>query len=189
MPQYATPAPSRPPAVESSTLSVSSCRSSRARRAPSASRTAISRCRPLARASSRPATLAHAISSSSATALIRIVSSVASRSRCSFSTSRAGSTRSEGSFAALHIGWPACSTALRKIAFDALCACAMLTPGCSRPSSSSHQFCIVRLPAPQSISIRGIIAMLIHRSCVLPGVKCVKRFDATPTIVKGTWFS
>ena len=51
-------------------LSVSNCRTMRPRPAPSAARTAISRCRAVARASSRFATFAHAISSTSVTAPI-----------------------------------------------------------------------------------------------------------------------
>ena len=63
-------APSRPraPASESSTLSVSSCRMMRPRPAPMAARIAISRRRPTARASSRFATFAQAISSTKLTA-------------------------------------------------------------------------------------------------------------------------
>ena len=51
----------------SKTLSVSSCRTSRCHPAPSAVRIATSFCRPLARVSRRFATLAQAISSTSAT--------------------------------------------------------------------------------------------------------------------------
>ena len=55
---------------ESRMLSIRSCRTIRARPAPIARRTAISRCRDAARASSRLATLAQAISSTSPTAAI-----------------------------------------------------------------------------------------------------------------------
>ncbi len=68
MPQRATRTPSAPPMAESSRLSVSSCLMSRARPAPSARRTAISRDRAEARASSRLAMFAQAISSTNATA-------------------------------------------------------------------------------------------------------------------------
>jgi hypothetical protein len=54
-------------------LSVSSARTTRPREAPSASRTLISRLRVAARASIRLATLAHAISSTNATAIDMIV--------------------------------------------------------------------------------------------------------------------
>ena len=64
-------APATPPASESSTLSVSSCRMMRPRPAPMAARIAISRRRPTARASSRFATLAQAISSTKLTAPTR----------------------------------------------------------------------------------------------------------------------
>ena len=56
--------PSGAAASAISTLSVSSWRTMRPRPAPSAERTAISRCRTVALDSSRFATLAHAISSS-----------------------------------------------------------------------------------------------------------------------------
>ena len=58
--------PSAPPAKASIRLSVSSCRTSRPRVAPSESRTEISFCRVVARESSRLATLAQTISSTSA---------------------------------------------------------------------------------------------------------------------------
>ena len=56
------------PAIASSRLSTSSCRTRRVRLAPRAARTAISCSRPAARLSSMLATLVHAISSSIATA-------------------------------------------------------------------------------------------------------------------------
>ena len=64
----ASSSPSAPPASESSKLSVSSWRSRRIRDAPSALRIATSLCRAMARESSRFATLAQAISSTSPTA-------------------------------------------------------------------------------------------------------------------------
>ena len=65
--QYASCKPTRPPATESSTLSTRCSRTSRPRPAPSARRTAVSFWRDDARVSSRLATLAHAISSTSPT--------------------------------------------------------------------------------------------------------------------------
>ena len=59
-----------PPIMESSTLSVRSCRTMRPRAAPMAARIAISRERPIARANSRLATLAQAISRTQPTAPI-----------------------------------------------------------------------------------------------------------------------
>ena len=59
-------APASVPAAASSRLSISICRTRRAREAPSAARTAISRAAPVARASSSPATFRHAVSSTSA---------------------------------------------------------------------------------------------------------------------------
>ena len=67
-PHTASPSPSAPPASASSTLSVSSWRTSRRREAPSAARIATSRSRVATRASIRLATLAQAISRTSPTA-------------------------------------------------------------------------------------------------------------------------
>ena len=68
MPAYAKPQPTTVPPSPSSTLSTSSCRTTRHRLAPSAARIAISRSRAVDRAKSMFATLAQAISKSSATA-------------------------------------------------------------------------------------------------------------------------
>ena len=62
-----TTAPSTPPIVESTRLSVSSCRITRRRPAPSADRIASSRVRTVARASSKLATFAQHISSTNPT--------------------------------------------------------------------------------------------------------------------------
>ena len=62
--------PSAPPAADKTRLSTSNCRISRARLAPSASRTAISFCRADARAISRLARLEQAISKTRATIAI-----------------------------------------------------------------------------------------------------------------------
>jgi hypothetical protein len=72
--QYASSRPASPPAVDRIVLSVSNWRMMRPRPAPSAARTAISRPRPDARASSRLAVFAHAIKSSIPTALTIISS-------------------------------------------------------------------------------------------------------------------
>jgi hypothetical protein len=58
---YASRSPSAPPALESSTASVNSCRNTRPRPAPSAERIAISLRRLKARVKSRLPTLAHAM--------------------------------------------------------------------------------------------------------------------------------
>ncbi len=68
MPRNARATPTTAPRSESRTLSVRSWRSRRLRVAPIASLTAISLCRLAARASSRLATFAQAIRSTSATA-------------------------------------------------------------------------------------------------------------------------
>ena len=67
-PTHPSPTPRVPPAVERSTLSVSNCRITRTRPAPRADRTATSVRRAGPRASCRPATFAHAINSTKATA-------------------------------------------------------------------------------------------------------------------------
>ncbi len=69
-PQYAIAKPAAAPSTASSTDSVSSCRTSRERVAPSAARILISRERALARASSRFARLTQAMSSTTATTVI-----------------------------------------------------------------------------------------------------------------------
>ena len=74
IPQPASANPALPPTRERIRLSVSNCRINRARPAPSASRTPISRCRTVERASSRFATLRQAISRTNATTTIRILS-------------------------------------------------------------------------------------------------------------------
>ena len=62
----ASTTPAEAPSAESTTLSVSSWRTSRPRPAPSARRIAISRWRAAVRTSSRPATLAQAMHSTAA---------------------------------------------------------------------------------------------------------------------------
>ena len=68
VPHQVPTAPSPPPRMASTNVSVTSCRATRGCRAPSARRTANSRCRSLTRAESRPATLAQAINSTATTA-------------------------------------------------------------------------------------------------------------------------
>ena len=72
--QNATTSPATPPARPSTTLSARNCCTSRQRPAPSAARTATSRVRPLARASSRLATFTQATRRTSVTAPSRISS-------------------------------------------------------------------------------------------------------------------
>ncbi len=67
-PTNAIPSPAAALAADSSTLSVSSCRTSRARLAPTARRMAISRLRTVPRANSRLAMFTHAINSTKLTA-------------------------------------------------------------------------------------------------------------------------
>ena len=121
---FAMTRPAAPPSRPSSRLSVSSWRTSRCQLAPSAVRTAISFCRPVARVSSRLATLAHAISSTSVTD----PSTTSTASRTSPTTdSTSGTTsmvkvRSRLSFSRMRPAMAATS------AF----ACAIVTPGFRR---------------------------------------------------------
>ena len=80
-PQKANRRPSKLPATASSRLSVRAWRTSRARVAPRADRSAISLCRAAPRASSRLATLVQAASKTSATAAINNVSGLPNSSR------------------------------------------------------------------------------------------------------------
>ena len=66
----ASSTPTTPPASASNTLSVSNCRTNRARLAPNDKRIAISLRRPAARATNSPARFVHAISNTSATVSI-----------------------------------------------------------------------------------------------------------------------
>lgn len=72
MPQTANTRPAMPPSTPSTVLSASSCATSRPRPAPMAARTAISRARDAPRASSRFATLPHAMKKTSITAPSRM---------------------------------------------------------------------------------------------------------------------
>ena len=82
--QYASATPAVPPAAARSALSVRSWRTIRPRAAPSESRTAISCCLALERTINRPARLAQATSSTTATAAIRIRSGSENCRRSSF---------------------------------------------------------------------------------------------------------
>ena len=69
---YASASPATAPARPMTALSISSCRAMRDREAPSAARTLISAWRRVARASSRLATFAQAMSSTKLTAVSRV---------------------------------------------------------------------------------------------------------------------
>ena len=118
-----------------STASVSSCRTIRHRPAPSAVRIEISRCRTEARASSRLATLAHAISSTSVTAHIiaRIISSTSSGS-IHDSSGRIGGAPA---LVFVRVGF---RSRRRVTPWRSALACAVVTPGFSRANT-----CVPRL--------------------------------------------
>ncbi len=113
---------------------MSNWRTSRARPAPTASRTAISCRRAVARASSRLATLAHAISSTSPTTPI---STLPASTSCCWNCggkvpSVIGRTASERPRKSVGKA----SSSPLPMAFTLACACSKLTPGFSRPTAS-----------------------------------------------------
>ena len=105
---------------------MSSCRTSRGRDAPSAVRIAISPLRAVARASSRLATLPQAMSRTSPTAPMSMMSDWAAASPTT--TSRYGTSRS------FHVSFSGYScSSWRAIPSISRCACATVTPGARRP--------------------------------------------------------
>ena len=134
---HANATPAAAPRPASTTASVSNCCTSRARLAPTAMRTAISFCRADARASSMPATFAHAMRSTRPTA--PIVPMTAHEIRPSASgctrTSVVGSAamvRSRLVTGCSAASWAATTSRLA-------CACAGVTPGLRRPLRNSQR--------------------------------------------------
>ena len=125
-PHAAIRTPTSAPAIDRTMLSVNSWRSSRPDPAPRADRTANSLARLVARASSRLATLEHAISSTNSTAPI----SRKSAGRGSPTTSSWSENRltTQFVFVSTYCLW-------RRTAIVSICACAaaMVTPGFRRP--------------------------------------------------------
>ena len=120
----ATSSPATPPMRPSSAVSVRSWRTSRCQRAPSATRTAISFWRAVARVSNRFATLAHAMSRTSVT---EPITTNTARRTLPTTDSTSGTTsivkvRSRLSFSRIRAAMAATSA----------CACAIVTPGFSR---------------------------------------------------------
>ena len=125
-----TPMPSIPPSTASTRLSVSSCLMMRPRAAPSADRTAISRVRAAARASSRLATFAQHRSSTKPTTPSRNIDVVAK----SLPTmpARTGSTITP---VPLFASGYACASR-SAMTFSSACAASIVTPGFSRATTS-----------------------------------------------------
>ena len=98
MPQIAKSTPRTPPRDASTTLSVSNCRTTRSRLAPTLSRNAISRRRAAARASSRFAIFAHAIARINPTSSIRTYSGLENWRRSASSPPAPSFSRSSGRF-------------------------------------------------------------------------------------------
>ncbi len=133
--QRAKSTPRTPPATARSVLSVSSCLTSRPRPAPRATRIAISRSRPEARAMRRLATLTHAMSSTRPTA----------PSRMSIDCLTTGSLRASSSGTAmapptppLDWGGMCASCTMAPAAATSDRAWASVTPGRSRPIASNQ---------------------------------------------------
>ena len=139
-PNSGTRSPAAAPREAKTTLSARSCRTSRSRPAPSAARIVNSRWRRAARATSRLATLAQAISSTKLTAPSRMSSSgrVLPYSRsCSVATSTVASRRNWGRY----------SFVRSNSAVSSVRAWAMVTPGASRPTTRTAH-AITVLPPP-----------------------------------------
>ncbi len=170
-PAYARATPNAPPRSDSTTLSVTSCRSRRPRPAPSAERTASSDCRADARASSSEAMFTHVIRSTKATAPI---STSSGRRTSPSSASRTGITvtsvqsRSSTSRSAIRRTMPVIS----------LRAWSMLTPGARRPTTSRK-----RLQRPRPMPSSGIVDSGIQKSRRSAGK--VKSGGMTPSTVNG----
>ena len=119
-------------------LSSSICRSSCARLAPSASRTAISRCRFAPCASSRFATLAQAMQSTSSTTI-----EIASRNNCMDCRSRGGNAPVGSRWKPSPLSVAGFCVAKREPRTSiSACASAWVTPGFNRAATRSH--CVPR---------------------------------------------
>ena len=131
---------------------MSSWRTIRRRVAPSAPRIAISRCRAAPRASSRFATFAQAMSSTNATA----PASTSSAGR----TSPASSSRSE-STRTVHPVSKSGNSAARPaaIVFICVCACAIVAPGFSRPTTEMLRPRGVRAEAGSGYGIQRSVGL------------------------------
>ena len=129
VPAQAVSSPMMPPATERTALSVASWRRTRTRVAPSAPRRAISRSRLVARASSRCATLAQAISSRKPTAT---KSTTSARRACLTTSCCSGMTRTR-----ISPDWcSGCSArSCRAIPSMSAWACSNVTCGLSRPNT------------------------------------------------------
>lgn len=104
LPAQASARPATPPMIESVTASVNNCVTSRRRGAPSAMRRLISRRRASPRESSRLATLAHTIRSTTPTALSKAI-----RNGRAEPTSWSRSWWISGTSGAAMLNWPGCS--------------------------------------------------------------------------------
>ena len=172
--------PSAPPRHAMTTLSVSSCLTRRPRLAPSASRTAISRTRAVARESSSPATFAHAIASTITVAAIITSPSVLNSPRKSGS-SRAYGITANGLGSVMRPSVPRlvsgnCFARLAASTFSRACASRAVTPAASRPTTRSPR-------SPRSPGVGGGGTSGVHRSTRRPSSSPSKRGGSTPTTV------
>ena len=168
-PRYASGTPTITPPKAMRRLSVSSCRASRARPAPIAARTAISRWRVAARDSRRFETFTHAISSSSPTAAKRI-HSVSRRplGNVSLNESRPTRQRLSGNCAGSRCARSA------TIGRRSASACASVTPAFSRPSTCTFLTPSMTLPCSKTTGT------------YTSAPRHMKRLGITPTTVRLT---
>ena len=178
-PKYARKTPSRLPLVASRRDSVSTCRASRVRLAPSEIRIANSCCRAAPRAKSMLAKLLHAINSSRPTMAMSNSSGFAHCSRRLDKPVPAGST---SSFifrrkALLLVASSDCHSTL-----ISACACVMETPGFKRPTNHSEPLWL------SGRSTIGSRAKGSQMSCRLSTCKPENSRGATPITATGTIF-
>ena len=128
VPCQASNNPKAPPRIARSKLSTKSCRTMRARLAPSAARNPISFCRETPRARSRFATFVHAMSKTNPTAPSRMSRAL----RISpLNCVRSGTSRMPQ--LVLKSGY--CCDRRAPIVFISACACSSVTPGLRRPTA------------------------------------------------------
>ncbi len=135
-PTYASATPTRLPAAESNSDSVSTCRTSRSRPAPSETRTAISRCRAAPRASSMLATFVHMRTSRTPTIAITTRSGAAKPRRSVENPAVAGTTSIvTRRHCALPLAAAVSSILVRSSTRISARACSMDAPALRRPIS------------------------------------------------------
>ena len=180
---YATARPRAPPAAAGTTLSTSSCLTSRARVPPSDSRVPISCCRSTARASSRLPTLPQATSSTISIAACR-------RPNTSDALSQnPGCESSAVSVSAMP--WassPCCRANVAETASSCAAARPVVTPGRSRPNTEEQHQAGATSSGPTDWSSGRSSCSEANGTHAAASLSLVppKPGGATPTIVNGT---